>query len=140
MIKPKVLFLCTANRCRTQMAEAFLRHLAGDRFEAYSAGYEEAPDICPDAIDAMREVGIDISRKQPKKAEQFLGERFSYVVTLCNREIEPACPIFPGAIWRLTWPIENPATAQNDNERRAMTRRVRDEIRRIVVQFVQEHA
>ncbi len=140
MIKPKVLFLCTANRCRTQMAEAFLRDLAADRFDVSSAGYEEAPEICADAVAVMREVGIDISRQHPKKAEQFLKERFSYVITLCNREIEPSCPIFPGAIWRMKWPIENPAAAQNDDERRAITRRVRDEIQRYVTEFVKENA
>jgi arsenate reductase len=139
MIKPKVLFLCTANRCRTQMAEAFLRDLAADRFEVFSAGYEQATELCPDAVEAMREVGIDMSGQHPKKADQFLGERFSDVVTLCNRDIEPSCPIFPGAIWRLTWPVENPATVRSDGERRATTRRVRDEIRRYVVEFIQEH-
>ena len=140
MIKPKVLFLCTANHCRTQMAEAFLRDLAGDRFDITSAGYEEAPEICPEAIEAMREVGIDISGQRPKKSEQFLGERFSYVVTLCDRELEDGCPIFPGVIWRrLTWPVENPATAPPE-ERRIITRRVRDEIRQRVMTFIQENA
>jgi arsenate reductase len=68
MIKPKVLFLCTANSCRTQMAEAFLRHMAGDRFDTTSAGLEQAPEICREAIDAMRELGIDMSQQRPKKA------------------------------------------------------------------------
>jgi len=95
MIKPKVLFLCTANRCRTQMAEAFLRDLAGDRFDVSSAGYEEAPVICPDAVAVMREAGIDISGQHPKKADQFLGERFSYVITLCNRESSRRARFFP---------------------------------------------
>jgi hypothetical protein len=78
------------------MAEAFLRDLAEDRFDISSAGYEEATEICPDAVEAMREAGIDTSRQHPKKAE-----------------------ILPGAIWRLKWPVENPAAAQNYNERRA---------------------
>ena len=85
MIKPKVLFLCGANSCRTQMAEGFLRDLAGDRFEAMSAGYEPSEEVCPDAIEAMREVGIDISDQRPKKTDDFLGQRIGYVVTLCNR-------------------------------------------------------
>jgi arsenate reductase (thioredoxin) len=122
------------------MAEAFLRDLAGERFDVTSAGYEEAPEICPDAVEAMREVGIDISGQHTKRADQFLGERFSCVVTLCNREIEPTCPIFPAAIWRLKWPVENPATAQSDDERRAITRRVRHEIQRYVTEFVREQA
>jgi arsenate reductase (thioredoxin) len=139
MIKPKVLFLCTADRCHTQIAEAFLRDLAGDRFDVSSAGYEEAPEICPDAIAVMREVDIDISGQHPKKADQFLRERFSYVITLRTREIEPSCPIFPGASWRLTWPVENPATVESDSEPRAITRRVRDEIQPYVVEFVKEN-
>jgi arsenate reductase len=122
------------------MAEAFLRDVAGDRLDVSSAGYEEAWEICPDAVAVMREVGIDISGQHPKKAEQFLKERFSYVITLCNREIEPSCPIFPGAIWRLQWPLENPEAAPNKNERRATVRRVRDEIQRYVVEFVKENA
>jgi arsenate reductase (thioredoxin) len=102
VIKPKVLFLCGANACPTQMAEAFLSDLAGDRFEVMSAGYETAKEVCPDAVEAMREVGIDISHQRPKAADQFIGQRIAYVVTLCDREKERSCPIFPGALWRLT--------------------------------------
>ena len=140
MIKPKVLFLCTGNGCRTQMAEAFLRNLAGDRFEITSAGYEQAPEICPDAMEAMRELGIDMSGQRPKKAGQFLGERFSYVVTLCDREKENTCPIFPGAVWRLSWPIDNPLSRDSPEERRAAVRQARDEIQRRVVEFVHQNA
>ena len=139
MIKPKVLFLCSENSCRTQMAEAFLRDMAGERFEAVSAG-AEATTLCPDAVAAMDEVGLDISGQTPKKVDLFLRERVTFLVTLCEREIERTCPVFPGAIWRLKWPIENPATARNREERRAITRRVRDEIRERVSQFVREHA
>jgi arsenate reductase len=139
MIKPKVLFLCSDNSCRTQMAEAFLRDMAGARFEVVSAGAEATtPD--PEAVAAMDEVGLDISGQTPKKVDQFLRERVAFLVTLCEREIERTCPIFPGAIWRLKWPIENPATARNKEERRTMTRRARDEIREHVAQFVQKHA
>ena len=140
MIKTKVLFLCTENRCRTQMAEAFLRALDGDRFEIASAGSEQASEICPDAIEAMREVGIDISEQHSKKVAQFLGQRFAYLVTLCDRQIERTCPIFPGVSWRLNWPVDNPAAAQDAKERRVVTRRVRDEIRQHVVKFIQEKA
>lgn len=136
MIKPKVLFLCSDNRCRTQMAEAFLRDMAGDRFEALSAG-AEASELDPDAVAAMREIAIDISGYQAKKVEALLGERVSYLITLCDREIERTCPIFPGAIWRLKWPIENPATARNREEHRAKVRRARDEIRERVTEFLQ---
>jgi arsenate reductase len=121
------------------MAEAFLRDMAGARFEVVSAGAEATtPD--PEAVAAMDEVGLDISGQTPKKVDQFLRERVAFLVTLCEREIERTCPIFPGAIWRLKWPIENPATARNKEERRTMTRRARDEIREHVAQFVQKHA
>jgi arsenate reductase len=138
MIKPKVLFLCSDNSCRTQMAEAFLRDMAGDRFEALSAG-GEATALDPDAVAVMQEVGLNISGQAPKKVDQFIRERVAFVVTLCEREIERTCPISPGATWRHKWPLDNPASAP-DGQRRAVTRRVRDEIRDYVTQFVQEHA
>jgi arsenate reductase len=110
MIKPKVLFLSSENSCRTQMAEAFLRDMADDRFEVLSAG-AEATTLDPEAVAAMDEVGLDISRQTPKNVDQFQRERVGFLVTLCDRELERTCPIFPGAIWRLQWPIENPAMA-----------------------------
>jgi arsenate reductase len=140
MLKPKVLFLCGANSCRTQMAEGLLRDLAGDRFEAMSAGYEPSGEVCPDAIEAMREIGIDISGQFPKKTDDFLGQRVGYVITLCDRAKERSCPIFPGAMWRLTWPLENPLQAEATQERRTAIWRARDEIRRRIVEFISEHA
>jgi arsenate reductase len=110
MIRPKVLFLCSGNTCRTQMAEAFLRDVAGDRFEALSAG-AEATTLDPDAVAVMDELGLDISGQTPKKVDLFLRERVAFLITLCDREVERTCPIFPGASWRLKWPIENPALA-----------------------------
>jgi len=104
MIKPKVLFLCTGNSRRTQMAEGFLRALAGDRFDVMSAGSEETP-LDPDAVAVMREVGVDISGQHPKAVNRFLGRRVSYLVTLCDREKERTCPVFPGAIRRLQWDL-----------------------------------
>jgi arsenate reductase len=139
MIKPKVLFLCSNNSCRTQMAEAFLRDMAGKRFAVISAG-AEASTLDPDAVAVMDEVGLDISGQTPKKVDAFLRERVTFLVTLCEGEIERTCPIFPGAIWRLKWPIDNPATARSRQEHRAMVRHARDEIRVRVVQFVDEHA
>ncbi|MGO9255462.1 MAG: arsenate reductase ArsC [Bryobacteraceae bacterium] len=115
MIKPKVLFLCSENSCRAQMAEAFLRDTAGERFEAISAGVE-ATILDPEAVAAIAEVGLDISGQTPKKVDPFLGQRATFVVTLCGREIERAGPIFPGAIGRLKWPIENPASARSREE------------------------
>lgn len=128
MLKPTVLFLCGANACRTQMAEGFLRDLAGDRFDVVSAGYEPSEKICPEAVAAMREVGIDISGQRPKKTDQFLGQRFAYVITLCDRQKEANCPIFPGVMWRLTWPLEDPQTIESPEERTAAMRQIRDEI------------
>ena len=84
----------------------------------------------------MREVGLDISHHRAKKVDPFLSERVSYLITLCDREIEHTCPIFPGAIWRLKWPIENPATALSPEEHWAMVCRARDQIRNRVSEFV----
>ena len=138
MIKTSVLFLCTGNSRRTQMAEGFLRALAGDHYDVVSAGSEETP-LDPDAVAAMREVGIDISGQESKAVNRFLGKRFSYVVSLCDREKERSCPIFPGAIWRLRWDLEDPSQANTPGERRAALRRVRDEIQRHVMEFVNKH-
>ena len=135
MIKSKVLFLCSGNSCRTQMAEAFLRYLAGDRFNVISAGVDPTP-LDPEAVDAMRELGIDMAGQTPKDVSRFLGQRFTYVISLCNRQKERACPIFPGAIWRQQWDLENPAVAP---DHRAAVRRVRDLLRQRIVQFVGEH-
>jgi arsenate reductase len=86
-MKTKVLFLCTENSCRTQMAEAFLREQAGDELEIVSAG-SEAGHLDPEAVAAMQEVGIDISSARTKSVNPYLGERFNYVITLCNRQVE----------------------------------------------------
>jgi thioredoxin type arsenate reductase len=138
MIKAKVLFLCTGNSCRTQMAEAFLRDLGGDRFEATSAG-DKVTALDPDAVEAMREVGVDISSQTPKSVDHFLKQRFSYVISLCDRQKERSCPIFPGAIWRANWDVDNPANAQSAEERRLLVRRVRDQIHERVLQFLNEN-
>jgi arsenate reductase (thioredoxin) len=136
MIKPKVLFLCSRNSCRTQMAEGLLRHLAGDRFEVWSAG-AEASSLDPEAIDAMREIGVEISHQVPKDSGLLLGQRFSYVISLCDRQKEHECPIFPGAIWRLQWDIENPANAQSLAQYRRAVRVAREQIHERVFEFVQ---
>ena len=138
-IKTKVLFLCTENSCRTQMAEAFLRALGGDDFEIVSAG-AEAGHLDPEAVAAMQEVGIDISSAQTKVVDPFLRQRFHYVITLCDREKERSCPIFPGAIWRQKWPIESPAGLHNAGlDHSVAVRHARDVIRRHVAEFIEEH-
>jgi len=139
MMKPKVLFLCIQNSCRSQMAEGFLRHIAGDRFEAASAG-AETTRINPAAIDVMGEIGIDISGHHSKDVAQFWGKGVRYVITVCDKTKE-ACPIFPGAIWKFHWSIEDPASVPgSDDERLAVFRRVRDEIEMRVQEFVAKEA
>jgi len=133
--KIRVLFLCTANSCRSQMAEGFLRHLAGDRFEVISAGTSPT-ELNPEAVFVMREAGIDISSHWAKDTAEFFRERFQYVITVCKRAKE-RCPIFPGAIWRFDWDIEDPAAAGGDQAARlAVFRRVRDEIEKHVRELI----
>lgn len=138
-IKTRVLFLCTENSCRTQMAEAFLREFCGDEFEVVSAG-AEAGSLDPDAVQAMQELGIDISQAHTKAVDPYLRQRFHYVITLCDREKERTCPVFPGAIWRQKWPIDSPAALEEVGlDHSFAVRRVRDEIRRHVAEFVEKH-
>ena len=126
-MKPKVLFLCTGNSARSQMAEGYLRHTASDRFEALSAGI--APKaLNPLAIEAMREIGIDISQQTSKDVVTLLGQHIPYVVTVCDHAKE-RCPIFPGTWKFLHWSLEDPAAAEGTHEQKlAVFRRVRDEI------------
>lgn len=127
-MKQRVLFICTHNSARSQMAEGLLRHLGGQRFEVFSAG-TEATHVRPLAIRAMAEVGIDISEQQSKTLDRYLGEPFDDVITVCDAANE-ACPIFPGAKQRLHWSFEDPSKATgNEDEQLAVYRRVRDEIR-----------
>ena len=127
MNKIRVLFLCTHNSARSQMAEGLLRHLAGDRYEAHSAG-TEATHVRPLAARAMAEVGADISRQESKTLDRYLNEPFDYVVTVCDTANE-ACPIFHGAKDRLHWSFPDPSRATGtEEERLAVFRAVRDEI------------
>ena len=124
---PDVLFLCTGNSCRSQMAEGWLRHLAGDRFQAFSAGLKPSV-VHPLAIEVMREAGIDISGQHSKDVSGLLGRRFAYIITVCDRA-QQNCPIFPGPSLREHWPIEDPATAEGSHdERMVVFRKVRDDI------------
>jgi arsenate reductase (thioredoxin) len=128
MEKIKVLFLCTHNSARSQMAEGLLRYLAGDRFEVMSAG-TEATHVRPLAIQAMDEFGIDISGQESKTLEGYLGKPFDYVITVCDSANE-ACPVFPGARRRLHWSFEDPAQATGtEEERLRVFRSVRNRIR-----------
>jgi arsenate reductase len=116
------------------MAEGILRQIAGDRFEITSAGADPAP-IDAEAMVAMKEIGIDISRQAPKDMGQFLGQRFTYVISLCDRHEERTCPIFPGAVW----PMEDPSTARSQAEHRALVRRLRDHIQNRVLEFANQN-
>ena len=123
----KVLFLCTHNSARSQMAEGLLRHLAGDRFEAHSAG-TEATRVRPEAVAVMDEIGVDVSGQESKTLERYLREPFDHVITVCD-EANEACPFFPGAKNRLHWSFEDPSrTAGSDEERLEAFRVTRDGI------------
>jgi len=136
---PNVLFLCTGNSCRSQMAEGWLRHLAGDRFTAHSAGLQPST-VNPLAIAVMREVGIDISGHHSKDVVSFLGGYFPFLVTVCDRA-KGACPIFPGVSFREHWPIDDPALGTGSEENRLRVfRAVRDEIGERVRGFIERQA
>lgn len=125
--KPKVLFLCTGNSARSQMAEGYLRHVAGDQFEPLSAGIEPK-GLNPLAVEAMNEIGIDISHQKSKDVVSFLGQYVPYIVTVCDNARE-RCPIFPRTYKFLHWGFDDPAAAVGSHdEKLAVFRRVRDEI------------
>lgn len=128
MNRPRVLFLCTHNSARSQMAEGFLRGMAGDRFEAGSAGTEQT-SVHPLAVRAMAEVGIDIGGQTSKRYEDVMQAPWDYVITVCD-EANERCPVGPGAVKRLHWSFEDPSRAGGDEAQRlAVFRRVRDQIR-----------
>jgi arsenate reductase len=135
MEKARVLFVCTHNSARSQMAEGLLRHMAGDRFDAFSAG-TEVTRVRPEAIQVMREIGIDISGQESKSVDRFVGEPFSWVITVCDQARE-VCPYFPGADATAHWGLDDPSEALgSEQERLAVFRRVRDEIRDRLRMFI----
>ena len=126
-MKERVLILCTGNSARSQMAEGLLRELAGERMEVYSAGSKPSL-VNPLAIEAMRELGIDISAHRSKHLGEYLAQPFDYVITVCDSAAE-ACPAFPGPARRVHWSFPDPAAAQgNEAERMEVFRSVRDDI------------
>ena len=127
-MKQRVLILCTGNSARSQMAEGLLRDIAGDRFEVASAGV--APSfVRPEAIEAMREIGIDISQHRSKSVDEFSGQSFDYVITVCDNANQQ-CPMFPGKAERIHWSIPDPAEVTGDETTRlAAFRSARDELR-----------
>lgn len=128
MSNAKVLFLCTGNSARSQMAEALLRHYAGDHFEVYSAGLEPK-GLNPYTVQVMNEVGLDLSQHTSKDVFQYLGRvNFGYIITVCSNA-EARCPIFPGISYRLYWPFDDPAAVEGTaDEKLAKFREVRDQI------------
>jgi len=133
--KKKILILCTGNSARSQMAEGLLRHMAGDLFEVFSAGVAPT-SVRPEAIGALAEIGIDISRQRSKSIEEFLGQEFAYVITVCDNANEH-CPVFPGKTKRIHWSFEDPAAVTGDHEIRISAfRKVRDQIERQLSRFV----
>ena len=137
--KKRVLILCTGNSARSQMGEGLLRHEAGDLFEVASAGVNPV-SVKPEAIEAMREIGVDISAHRSKSVDEFKGQQFDYVITVCDNANE-RCPIFPGQTKRLHWSFEDPAAVEGDETTRlAVFRRVRDEIKDRLQFFITEIA
>src|SRR5215831_19140009 len=133
--KQRVLFLCTHNSARSQMAEGFLRSLAGDRFEVASAG-TEATRVHPLAMRAMADVGIDLSGHTSKIVDEFVEQPWDYVITVCDAANE-ACPVFPKKSSRLHWSFEDPSRATgNDDQQLAVFRRVRDQIDRRIADWI----
>ncbi|MCM8765830.1 MAG: arsenate reductase ArsC [Candidatus Omnitrophica bacterium] len=134
-MKTKVLFLCTGNSARSQMAEGFLRHMAGDRFEVFSAGVKPT-QVNPLAIKVMAEVGIDISKHRSKSVSEFIGQNFDYVITVCDNA-KQTCPVFPGKYEKIHWSLEDPAQAQGtEEEKLAVFMKVRDKILENIIAFL----
>jgi arsenate reductase len=136
MEKKRILILCTGNSARSQMAEGLLRHDAGNAFEVESAGTKPGP-VRPEAIAAMRELGIDISSHRSKHVDEFEGQRFDYVITVCDNAKE-SCPLFMGAAKRLHRSFDDPPPPSEgtEEERMAVFRRVRDELRTYLHEFL----
>lgn len=133
--KPTVLFLCTHNSARSQMAEGLLRTLAGDRFEVHSAG-TEATLVRPEAIAVMREIGIDIGGQASKTLARYLDADLAWLVTVCDQARE-ACPVIPGVRNQLHWSIEDPAAVTGAG-RMAAFRAARDELQQRMGGFIEE--
>jgi arsenate reductase len=135
--KKRILILCTGNSARSQMAEGLLRHDAGGRFEVFSAGTRPSR-VRSEAIAVMRELGIDISGNRSKHVDEFADRKFDYVLTVCDNA-KQSCPIFPGNAVRIHRSFDDPAALEApEEERLALFRRVRDEIREYLVADILE--
>lgn len=134
--KKRVLFLCTGNSCRSQMAEGFLRHLAGDKFEVFSAGVKPT-QMNPMATEVMSEAGVDISKHKSKPAMGFINQQFDYVITVCDNA-KQTCPAFPGRYKKIHWDIPDPAEFSSDSREEIFKefRRIRDMIKEKIKEFI----
>ena len=132
--RKRVLFVCTGNSARSQMAEGLLRHLGGDRFEVFSAG-TIATFVRPQAISAMNELGIDISHHRSKSVDDLLSENFDYVITVCDHANQH-CPNFPGAVKRVHWSIDDPVGSGSETAELAAFRQARDELQGLIGDFI----
>lgn len=134
-MKPSILVLCTGNSARSQMGEGLFRHDLGDRFDVHSAGTKPS-FVRPEAIAVMAELGIDISGHRSKSVDEFRNHEFQYVFTVCDNAKE-SCPLLPGSAERIHWSFEDPAAVEGSEEMRtAAFRRIRDQIRDRVEDFV----
>lgn len=136
MTRRRVLILCTGNSARSQMAEGLWRHHAGDRFEVFSAGTHPTA-VRPEAVAAMGELGIDISRQRSKSVEEYSAQEFDLVITVCDHAAAE-CPVFPGKTQRMHWPFPDPAAVKGSPaERLEAFRAVRDQIRKRIREFLE---
>ncbi|HZV34929.1 MAG TPA: arsenate reductase ArsC [Verrucomicrobiae bacterium] len=136
-MKKKVLFVCIHNSARSQMAEAFLDRICGSEFEAQSAGLEPGK-LNPIVVEAMQEIGVDISGNKTKSVGDMIksGERFDYVITVCDETSAERCPIFPGGAMRLHWGFSDPSALQGTREEKlARTRQIRDALKLKIEQW-----
>ena len=136
--RTRVLLLCTANSARSQIAEGGLRHEGGERFDVASAGTQPSR-VRPEAIQVMRELGIDISGQRSKSVEEFIGQDFDDVITVCDTAGQ-SCPAFPGRTTLTHWSIEEPAAEGDEQARLVAFHRVRDELRERLRSFIAAHA
>lgn len=136
MNKTKVLFLCSSNSARSQMAEAFLRRYGNDRFDAFSAGLE-ASEINLYTIKVMEEKGVKLEGQFSKNLDKYLNDQFDFLITVCSKA-EEKCPFFPGVSVRLHWPLEDPAAVEgSDEEKLAVFRKVRNQIESKIIDFIE---
>jgi len=137
--RPNILILCTGNSCRSQIAEGYIRHYAGDHFNVYSAGTEPAEWVHPIAVKVMKEDGVDISGGRPKHVKEFLGKiSVRYLIIVCGGANESCPRIFPGMSQRLFWPFDDPAAFQgSEQETLEEFRRIRAEIKQQILSWLE---